>query len=164
VPTGIPRILGCVFARYFVEIPMPAEDVLAAIVGAPDRLAGLATGAAEHGEGLLAEVGFGSVVRVHRRVSIEVHEPISLATTTVLPLRWEVEGVAPGLFPSMDADLEIAPLGPVTTQVAISARYTPPLGTLGRAIDRAVLHRVAEATLKDFMDRLRAALLDPARA
>ena len=52
----------------------------------------------------------------------------------------------------------------MTTQVAISARYTPPLGALGRAIDRAVLHRVAEATLKDFMDRLRAALLDPARA
>jgi hypothetical protein len=54
----------------------------------------------------------------------------------------------------MDADLEVAPLGDGLTQLAISARYEPPLGALGRAIDRAVLHRVAEATIKDFLDRV----------
>ena len=150
------------FARYFVEVPMPAADVVTAIVGAPDRLAGLATGAADHGATLLAEVGVGATVRVHRRVAVEFGEPTRLATTTILPLTWTPEGAAPGLFPSMDADLEIAALGPSRTQVAMSARYTPPLGALGRAIDRAVLHRVAEATLKDFMDRLRASLVDPA--
>jgi uncharacterized membrane protein len=40
-------------------------------------------------------------------------------------------------------------------QLAISARYEPPLGAVGRAIDRALLSRVAEATLKDFLDRVR---------
>jgi hypothetical protein len=35
----------------------------------------------------------------------------------------------------------------------------PPLGALGRAIDRALLFRVAEATLKDFLDRVREAVL-----
>jgi hypothetical protein len=34
---------------------------------------------------------------------------------------------------------------------------------LGRAIDRAVLHRVAEATLKDFLDHAAEALLVAAR-
>ena len=36
----------------------------------------------------------------------------------------------------------------------MSARYVPPLGVMGRALDRAVLSRVAEATLKDFLDRV----------
>jgi hypothetical protein len=31
---------------------------------------------------------------------------------------------------------------------------------MGRAIDRAILHRVAEATMKDFLDRVRDALID----
>ena len=35
----------------------------------------------------------------------------------------------------------------------MSARYVPPLGA-GQVIDRAILYRVAEATLKDFLDRV----------
>ena len=52
---------------------------------------------------------------------------------------------------------------PGTTQLSISARYVPPLGALGSAIDRALLHRVAEATMKDFLDRVATALLDGAQ-
>jgi hypothetical protein len=37
----------------------------------------------------------------------------------------------------------------------MSARYVPPLGALGRAIDRALLFRVAEATIKNFLDQIR---------
>jgi hypothetical protein len=36
----------------------------------------------------------------------------------------------------------------------MSARYRPPLGAFGQALDRAMLHRVAEATIKDFLDRV----------
>ena len=56
--------------------------------------------------------------------------------------------------PSLDADIEVGELGPERTQLSISARYTPPLGSLGRVLDRALLHRVAEATVKDFLDRV----------
>ena len=52
----------------------------------------------------------------------------------------------------------MAALTPAASQLSISARYTPPLGSVGAAIDRAVLHRVAEATLKDFLDRIAEAL------
>jgi len=37
-------------------------------------------------------------------------------------------------------------------------RYQPPLGVVGRTIDRVLLHRVAEATVKDFLDRVGAAI------
>jgi hypothetical protein len=73
-------------------------------------------------------------------------------------LRWEA-AAQPGLFPSLDADLEVAPLGPERTQLAMSARYVPPFRAIGRALDRALLSRVAEATVKDFLDHVGAALM-----
>lgn len=72
-------------------------------------------------------------------------------------MRWKPSSAWP-LFPELDADLEVASLGPSRTQLSVNARYTPPLGRLGSVIDRALLHRVAEATVKDFVDRVGAAL------
>ena len=93
-----------------------------------------------------------------RSVAIELDPPIRLDSKTVLPLRWTATE-ASRLFPRLDADLEVARLGPRLTQLAMSARYEPPLGALGKAIDRALLHRVAEATLKDFLDRVATLLI-----
>ncbi len=75
-------------------------------------------------------------------------------------MTWEPGG---HLLPRLDAELELASLGRTRTQLAISGRYDPPLGTVGRAIDRFALHRVAEATIKDFLDRVAAALLESLR-
>jgi hypothetical protein len=142
------------FARYFVEIAMSPAQLEAALLDDPQAwFPGLATDANERGDDLLAEVGFGEKVHVRRPVRIQLGEPIRAATKTVLPLRWAAIGAA-GLFPEMDADLEIAPLALGSCQLAMSARYVPPLGVMGRALDRAVLYRVAEATLKDFLDRV----------
>jgi uncharacterized membrane protein len=55
-------------------------------------------------------------------------------------------------------------LGEDRTQLAISASYRPPLGLLGRTADRVLLHRVAEATIKDFLDRIGAAIASQAEA
>ena len=72
---------------------------------------------------------------------------------TSLPLNWEPVGLE-GLLPRLDADIELGALGEDRTQLAVSARYRPPLGAVGRTVDRVLLHRVAEATVKDFLDRL----------
>ncbi|HEX5903035.1 MAG TPA: hypothetical protein VF028_07985 [Actinomycetota bacterium] len=40
--------------------------------------------------------------------------------------------------------------------------YEPPLGLVGRAADRALLHRVAEATFKDFLERVATRLAERA--
>ena len=78
-----------------------------------------------------------------------------------LPLTWEPVGLE-GVLPHLDANLELGSLGEDRTQLAISARYRPPLGVVGRAVDRVLLHRVAEATLKDFLDRLGQAITNHA--
>lgn len=142
---------------------MEPERVEEALLRDPHAwLPGLASEANFQGDALLAEVGFGDDVRVARRVAIEFGSPVRMPSKTVMPLRWTAAG-ASGLFPALDADLEIAPLGPHRTQLAMSARYVPPLGAVGRAIDRAVLFRVAEATLKDFLDRVRDSLVSETR-
>jgi hypothetical protein len=147
------------FARYFIELPIDPTRVERALKEAPETwLRGLASEANHRGDTLLADIGFGDRIRVARQVAIEVGPPVHTAGKVVLPLRW-MSTDAPGLFPALEADLEVASLPPDRTQVAMSARYVPPLGPLGKAIDRAVLYRVAEATLKDFLDRVGEALM-----
>lgn len=143
------------FARYYVELPADRDLVEGVLLREPGRwLPGLATEANHRGDQLLAEVGIGDDVRIARQVAIDLGTPIRLPTKTVIPMRWMPTG-ASGLFPALDADLEVAPLGHDRCQLSMSARYVPPLGPVGRAIDRAVLFRVAEATIKDFLDRVR---------
>lgn len=70
-----------------------------------------------------------------------------------LAMRWEATGAGGGLFPVLDADLRVAPDGAGTLLIMAGA-YRPPLGTLGAAFDRAVLHRVADATIRRFTARV----------
>ena len=41
---------------------------------------------------------------------------------------------------------------------SMSGRYSPPFGSVGEALDRALLHRVAEATVRDFVERVAASI------
>lgn len=141
------------FLRYFVELALPFETVDAELLGLPEEwIPGVARDANDRGERLLAEVGFGPQNRrVQKQVRIELGEVVRLSSKTVLPMSWRATGLQP-LFPVLEADIEVAALGPNRTQLSTNARYEPPLGALGRAIDRALMHRVAEATVKDFLD------------
>jgi hypothetical protein len=150
------------FARYYVELPLPPEIVERALARDPRVwLPMLAEQANHRGDVLLAEVGFGDRIRIRRTVLFELGGPVRSGSKVVFPLRWAASGPA-GLFPSLDADLEVAPVGDGRTQLAMSARYVPPFGGVGRVIDRAVLSRVAEATLKDFLDRVADTMMIPA--
>jgi hypothetical protein len=143
------------FVRYYMELPLPAGQVERAVLDSPaEWLAAMAGAAQERGDSLLTEVGVGPVgTRLTRRVTIQLGAPVRFPSMVSLPLTWEPVGLE-GLLPRLDANLELGALGQDRTQLAISARYRPPLGVAGRTIDRVLLHRVAEATVKDFLDRL----------
>jgi hypothetical protein len=153
------------FVRYYLELPLPARQVEHAMLDAPaDWLSMLAGEAQRRGDHLLAEVGVGPLgPKVGRRVTIEVGQPVRFPSMTSLPLSWEPLGLE-GMLPRLEANIELGSLGEDRTQLAISARYRPPLGALGRTVDRVLLHRVAEATLKDFLDRVGAAITSQAEA
>jgi hypothetical protein len=147
------------FVRYYMELPLPAGQVERALLDSPaEWLSAMAGAAQERGDGLLGEVGVGPVgTRLRRRVTIRLGPPVRFPSMTSLPLVWEPVGLE-GLLPRLDANLELGALGQDRTQLAISARYRPPLGVVGRTVDRVLLHRVAEATVKDFLDRVGAAI------
>ncbi len=148
-------MLARMFVRYYLDLPIPFEEVERRLLEDPEQwVPGLALDAEARGSRLLVEVGFpmDDAHRVDKTVEIRIGESYRIpASKTVLPLTWKATP-ATVLFPALEADLEIAALGAKRTQLSISARYRPPLGALGRALDKALLHRVAEATVKDFVD------------
>ena len=140
--------------RYFIELPVPYNELANALVGSPEAwIPGLVGEASDRGERLLIEVGFGERLRVSKRVEVSIGDPRLLGAALYLPVSWQATGPS-GLFPVLEGDLELAPLGEGRTQLAISARYTPPLDGFGALADRALLHRVAESTVKGFLDQV----------
>jgi hypothetical protein len=89
-----------------------------------------------------------------RLVRVQFRDLPARANTAGLALRWEVTGPGGALFPVLDADVELVRAGPQTTWLTLSGAYRPPLGGLGQAIDRAILHRVANATIHGFLSRI----------
>jgi hypothetical protein len=75
-----------------------------------------------------------------------------------LALRWEARGPGGRLFPVLDADLTLTPAGENAAVLALVGAYRPPLGGLGAELDRLLLHRVAEATIRNFLERVATAL------
>jgi len=106
-------------------------------------------------EGLtgLIRVGPAGISRLVRVQFCELTERNNCAG---LAVRWEVSGSAGALFPVLDADLELIRAGPQTTWLTLAGAYRPPLGSLGAALDRAILHRVASATVRGFLKRVAA--------
>jgi len=87
--------------------------------------------------------------------------PVRRDATTTVWLRWEATGPAGGLFPVLDADLLLRPVGLEKTCMTLNGCYRPPLGRLGAGLDRAVLHRVAAATVRALLRGIADALAEP---
>lgn len=68
----------------------------------------------------------------------------------IFPLTWSAAS-SPSLFPSMQAKLSVFPLSRGITQVELEGTYDPPLGLLGDAIDAVLGHRIAEASVLQFV-------------
>jgi hypothetical protein len=98
--------------------------------------------------------GLSKLVRVQARDLAVTQESVGLA------IRWEATGPAGELFPVLDADIRLVRAGERAAVLTMSGVYRPPLGVLGQALDRAVLHRVAAATIRDFVAQTAARIAD----
>ena len=93
---------------------------------------------------------------VSKLVRVQVRELPWTERSAGLALRWEATGPGGGLFPVLDADLRLAPAGEHGTLLTMAGAYRPPLGSLGQALDRAILRRVAAATIRSFVAQVAA--------
>lgn len=144
------------FVSYSTVVRTPlavVEQRLDALHDDLDEWAGIAY---HEGESLRAKVGpAGDGLAKEVRLEIGTHEVHRKGL--VYPVRWVATG-ARTLFPTMTADLVFSHVGPTQTKIAFDGTYEPPLGPLGRAIDRVALRRVADSTVKDWIDRIASAL------
>jgi hypothetical protein len=139
---------------------------------ARDRLAKLDSWfltASDHayGEGIagLARIGpLGPAPGLSRLAEIRLQDLPAHDGRAGLALRWEVRGAGGRLFPVLDADLTLAPAGENAASLTLDGAYRPPLGSLGAELDRLLMHRVAEATIHDFLERVATALSRPTTA
>lgn len=110
----------------------------------------------------LARVGpLGPALGISRLVEVRFQPLAARDDQAGIALRWEVRGPGGRLFPVLDADLTLIPDGENAALLTLAGSYRPPLGGVGAELDRLILHRVAEATVRDFLKRVAAALADP---
>jgi len=77
---------------------------------------------------------------------------VSDASTRLL-LEWEAAS-KPQLFPVMKGELCIYPLTATETQLDFWGVYEPPFGSVGKAMNAMVGHRVAEASVHRFIQEV----------
>jgi hypothetical protein len=140
-----------VFVHYFTEIECRIGDAVARVESLRAEMATWAGSAYREGEHLAGRLT-GKPVSLAGLVLFDIGESEISAAGHLYPLRWRATG-ARNLFPLLKAELILADM---SGRVLISLRgvYDPPLGSLGRLVDRALLSRVADATVKSWVDQL----------
>ena len=111
--------------------------------------------------GLIRVGPLGSALGASKLVEVHCRDLTATSDSAGLALRWEATGPGGGLFPALDADITLAPVGEHATVLALAGTYRPPLGAVGAVLDRAVLYRVASATVRDFLSRVADAIAHP---
>jgi hypothetical protein len=72
---------------------------------------------------------------------------------TKIALEWRAVR-SPRVFPAMKADLLLFALSATETQLELRGSYQPPMGKLGDALDAAAGHRIAEASVTQFLQQV----------
>jgi hypothetical protein len=160
-PSALAPILWSMMVSDFVQIERPFGEVRDAFLAPGSTwLSESAVAAYAEGEELSLRV-FSLIgrVRLSKRVWVELG-PVQIRPDRLTqPLCWRAAG-ATSLFPSMDAEIEITPMGGAMTSISFHGSYVPPLGSVGRGADRMLLHRLAEASVRSLLERISSQLAD----
>jgi hypothetical protein len=90
---------------------------------------------------------------IRKRVTVDAGEPVRSGDWTGMPLTWKAS-FPERLFPVMEGKVELAPVDGLTTRLTVSGMYQPPLGRVGKQLDEALMHRVAEGTVKELAESI----------
>ncbi|HET9051292.1 MAG TPA: hypothetical protein VFO60_06275 [Candidatus Dormibacteraeota bacterium] len=143
----------------FTYVDRPVEHVAGRLRDDPEGwLTAVAVASRVDEASLCRRVGeAGDVPFLRRTAFVTCGDAAERGDVLLLPIAWMADRLA-GTAPILEAEVEVAPLGADRTQVSLSGRYEPPAGDLGHHVDRLVLHRVAQATVRAFLERMRQTL------
>jgi hypothetical protein len=131
------------FVQRSIQIDHPVEAVKSVLTASPrEWFAGLD----DSGE---AEVGpHVAGIGLRTKVAVEVGPPLTRGDWTEIPVTWKATSIEK-LFPVMVGKVELSPVDARTTKLNVCGMYEPPFGALGKQVDDAFMHTVAEATVAD---------------
>lgn len=143
--------------RHFAYVDRPFTVVRRAVAAAPQQilaeLAGPAAGDPAPTAELRVRRGGFDLARDVRMILGDLEVGVHSAR---LPIQWEDAG-RPGLFPILDATLEVAPVRAgrhAMTQLGLFGWYRPPFGRLGALADNLAGHRIVVESVEQFLDDL----------
>jgi hypothetical protein len=137
-----------VFIKHSVHIAQPVVACTDALLGGPPKWF------LDLGGKKKSTVGVHIAgIPVRKRVEVELGEPVKTTTWTVIPLSWKAT-FPRKLFPVMTGKIELAPVDKNVTRLTVSGMYEPPLGRVGRQLDEALMHKVAEATVQELAESI----------
>ncbi len=142
------------FVQDFVIVDQPSEAVAQALEHGGAGLLGAALRLSGDGQPLQAKVGPASwPALLTKTVEVNVGVLRRYDDTVLMAFSWHAAG-GPSLFPALDGDLEIGPIGEHQAAITLRGHYEPPGGIVGRSIDRLLLHRLAAATVRAFLSEV----------
>lgn len=150
-------------AEVTVKVGFPEAEYRLASLTRSGWLTGASEGAYDSGLTGLIRVGpLGDVRGASKLVRVYVRDLVSREGSAVLTLRWEATGAGGALFPALDADITLAPAGAGQVRLTLNGAYRPPFAALGAGLDRAILNRVANATVRALLGQIAAVVAGPA--
>ena len=100
---------------------------------------------------------------VGKDVEVELDSPFDGNDVVSLAIRWQATWPS-GAYPSFDGELELTRLSDGSAELWLIGRYQPPLGAIGRMLDRVVLRTLANDSMRQVLDAMALRLDHPARA
>ncbi len=138
--------------RYFTSARAPHAHVERVMSDLEREMADSAKDAYREGESLHQKMDAGAGVPA-KEVHLKVGQARIRRDGLAFPVTWRATGPTM-LFPRMQADLVVSPMDEASTSVVFEGTYEPPLGFVGGAFDRLVMNRLAEMTVKIWVDRV----------
>ena len=136
------------YIQHSVHIDHPVKDVSDALMEGPPKWF------PKLGGKNVAKVGVHVAgVPVRKRVNVELGDPVTTSTWTVIPITWTAT-FPRKLFPVMTGRMELAPVDKKVTRLTVSGMYQPPLGKLGEQLDEALMHGIAEGTVRELAEEI----------
>ena len=136
------------FVQHSVHVSRPVADCSKALLESPQlwfpRMRGKN----------ISQVGIRLAgLPLRKRVVVEVGEPVKTSTWAEIPLTWQAT-FPQKLFPVMTGKVELAAADTGVTRLTVSGMYEPPLGKIGEQLDEALMHNVAEATVRELAESI----------
>ncbi len=84
---------------------------------------------------------------------VEFGDAIKTSTWAVVRVNWKAT-FPQKLFPTMEGKVSLSPQGKTAAKLTVSGVYEPPLGRVGEDLNEAVMHPVAELTVKELAEAI----------